>query len=78
MVCFKSSEPTGPMKPRRDVRVKGLSLMGAPDDVTGMVWKQNNKNILVEFTMLSSPYFIYLFLGKHQNMTVLPQSEKKI
>ncbi len=61
MVCFKKFEPTGPMKPRRDVRVKGLSLMGAPDDVTGMVWKQNNKNLLVEFTMLSSIYLTYIF-----------------
>lgn len=32
-------ELTGPTKPRREVLVKGLSLMGSPDEITGTVCK---------------------------------------
>lgn len=34
---LKKLELTGPTKPSSEVLVKGLSLMGTPDDVTGMV-----------------------------------------
>lgn len=37
-------ELTGPTKPSSEVLVKGLSLMGTPDGVTGMVCKSNYTN----------------------------------
>lgn len=50
-VHSRAVELTGPTKPSSDVLVKGLSLTGTPDDVTGMVC--NRKHNYIQYTYIS-------------------------